>query len=42
MYPKVDQLLAVTGISVENAGEFPNSKVFTTIFGTIRSLCTPG
>ena len=35
IYPKVDQLLATTGISLDNGGESPNSSVFRTIFDTI-------
>ena len=42
IYPKVEQLLATTGISLDNGGESPNSNVFRTILDTIRSLCTAG
>ena len=42
IYPKVDQLLAATGIILDNGGESPNSNVFSTIFGNIKSLRIPG
>ena len=42
IYPKVDQLLAATGISLGNDGTFLNSSAFRSIFGSIGSLCIPG
>ena len=39
IYPKVEQL-QVSALTM--VGESPNSNVFRTIFGNIRSLCIPG